>query len=131
MAFPARRIKTENPRVFGAVIPEAPTAGPVVVAGLFSAPVTGVPGVTSLDLFTPPPLPRGQDVQGRLQIDAVALTTTVLTIVPTPSVMAAIGVSVPTGSSEGYFQLALIPPRTRFKSRCSRIHSSVNRSISP
>src|SRR5262249_8497232 len=32
------------------VVPEAPTAGPVVVAGVFSAPVTGVPGVTSLDL---------------------------------------------------------------------------------
>jgi hypothetical protein len=91
------------------VVPEAPTPGPVIVAGLFSTPVTGVPGVTSLDLFTPPPLPRGQDIQGRVQLDAVALTPTVLTIVPTPSVLAAIGVIVPAGSTEGYFQFALDP----------------------
>lgn len=71
--------------------------------------MTGVPGVTSLDLFTPPPLPRAQDIQGRVQLDAVALTPTMLTIVPTPSVMAAIGVSVQAGSSEGYFQFALDP----------------------
>src|SRR5438874_12105968 len=90
MAFPARRIKTENPRVFGAVIPEAQTAGPVVVAGLFCGPVTGVPGVTSLDLFTPPPLTRGQDVQGRLQIVDVAITTPDLPIVPILYVTAAL-----------------------------------------
>src|SRR5262249_45365946 len=40
------------------VQPKPPTTGPVVVGGLFSAPVTGVPGVASLELFTPPPLPR-------------------------------------------------------------------------
>ena len=91
------------------VIPDQAESGGGNVCQVFSLPVTGVPGVTRLDLLTPPPLRRTQDIQGRVQLDAMALTPTVLTIVPTPSATAVIAVTVPAGSSEGYFQFPLDP----------------------
>ena len=72
-----------------------------------SIPVAGASSVASLDLFTPPPLPRAQTIQARVKLNNVTLTPTEVAIIPDSPVMPLINVTVPAGSSEAYFQFVL------------------------
>jgi hypothetical protein len=91
------------------VRPEPPPTVAVGAATWFSVPVTGVPGIASLDLFTPPPLPRQETIQGRVKLDGLTFTPTVLIIEFEPPIRAPMGVTVPAGMSEAYFQFWIGP----------------------
>jgi len=80
------------------VRPEPPPTAPPVPAAPIMPLVSSRPGIASIDLLTPPPLPRTQTVQGRVLLDGIFLANTPVTLILSPPVTPPISVLIPAGS---------------------------------
>ena len=88
--------------------PENPPTATAAPSAPVSPPSRSAIGVGSIDLYTSPPLPRGQTIQGRIMLDGLpGFVTTIVTVTLTPAVGPPIGLEIPAGFYEGYFTFTI------------------------
>jgi hypothetical protein len=88
-----------------------PAAVPVSPPPVSTDPGARVPGIMSIDLYTPPPLPRGR-IQGRVTLDGLVDHTVTGLVVLSPQVIPPIRLFFPPelgGAPASYFEFTLEP----------------------